>query len=76
MATWAYLDPTAEQCWAWSSAYRCPFCGSDVPMKDSGKCYCRDCDSCTQHWKTDTLADMDEGRPRRESCPECVAEGF
>lgn len=75
---WEFLDPTAEQQWAWSSAYRCPFCGSDPSREDSanGRCYCRRCDSCSQDWKTDTVAGMDEGRPARESCPECKAEGF
>ena len=26
------------------------------------------------HWKADVVADMDEGRPRKELCPECLPE--
>lgn len=72
---WERIEPTAEQSWAWDSAGWCPFCGSATTADEDayGLCYCRDCDSCSSYWRTDTAKEMDEGRPHRETCPECIA---
>lgn len=74
MSTWERLNPTAEQSHAWWVSGRCLFCGSVTTREEdaNGLCYCRACDSCTSTWRADTAADMDEGKPHREDCPECV----
>jgi hypothetical protein len=71
---WHFINPTAMQQWAWTSAYLCPHCGTAPPPGEycGGGCYCRRCDSCTQDWVDVTLAEGDEGRPQRQDCPECV----
>lgn len=75
MATWTRLDPTTEQSHAWWSHGLCLYCGSLTSREDDahGRCYCRHCSSCTSDWKAATVTEMDEGRPHREECPECVA---
>lgn len=74
MGTWARLDPTAEQSHAWWAHGLCLYCGSLTSREDDahGRCYCRRCDSCSSDWKATAVTEMDEGRPHREECPECV----
>jgi hypothetical protein len=71
--TTTYLHVNADQCWTWHNQGLCGFCGS--PPNNDG-CFCRHCDSCSEDWLADTLADSCDGRPPLESCPECRAEGY
>jgi hypothetical protein len=71
--TTTYLNPKDSQMWEWYNRELCGFCGSK-PV--NGSCLCRHCDSCSEDWLADTLADGDDGRPALESCPECRAEGY
>lgn len=66
-----YLNPTGTQSSIWSAHDRCHICGGIQTR--NGACRCRYCDSCSEYWLADTFADGDDGRPKNETCPDCVA---
>ena len=63
-----YLRNTGDQAYLWWKADRCVHCGG---IQVNGSCRCRYCDSCSEYWLADTLADSDDGEPAREICAEC-----
>jgi len=72
MAT-QYINLSARDQWALSSYDMCGHCGLN---HDSTGCRARDCSACSQRWLAATGNDNGEGRPVKETCPGCCAEGY
>jgi hypothetical protein len=64
-----YIDRTGPEEWELSSNGRCVYCAT--PCLNG--CRARRCDSCSSLWLADTPAEIEEGGPRFENCPDCVA---
>lgn len=68
-----YIDRTGSEMWALSSRDLCPWCATE----DVSGCLARYCDSCSADWLSTAGDNGDgEGRPLKQTCPDCMAEGF
>lgn len=63
-----YLHFTANEIHAFWQIGHCVNCGQLHP----GECCARYCTSCVRYWMSEFPEDGDEGRPKREPCPECL----
>lgn len=63
----SYIDPKMSDQWEWAARGLCVFCGSH-PSDDDG-CFCRFCDSCSQHWRAMVRKELNEERPPEGAVP-------